>query len=237
MFFAVFLFPPAYAADTCVDCHKDVKFRVLNKKLFDYYNNWNDSVHDLADVKCINCHGGNPTVADKDASHKDHFSSFKADGKDSYKVVPDKCGKCHKEVLKNFIESKHYKALIEKKTGPNCVTCHGSMSTEIYNISNIAKGCALCHNEETKNIPEAGSKAENFLQSINISRAYKKWATIYYSGSQPKLVEDINAQYKDIVFSWHSFNFERIDEKSMKLLNELKALVNKKLAEKRKQKK
>jgi hypothetical protein len=226
--------PGISAEDTCLDCHKDIKFLVQNKKLYDYYKLWEDSTHDLSDVTCTDCHGGSSDKMDKDAAHKGKFLTFKNGDKTAFKQIPLVCGRCHKDVLKNFISSKHYKELRGKGTGPNCVTCHGSMNTGVYEAHNIAKGCEACHNEESKNSPEVGAQAKTILKHINFTRSYKKFVTIYYSEKEPELIKKINSQYTDIVYSWHTFDFKMIDEKSMELLNVLKAKVNKKLAERKK---
>lgn len=227
-----------YATDYCVSCHKDAKFRVQNKVLFDYYKYWEESVHDNTGIICIDCHGGDKTKSGKDAAHKTNdFSSLTAKDKTSHKKIPVVCGKCHKAVYKNFKASKHYTALLEDRNSPNCVTCHGSMNTEIYATNNIARGCASCHNEEAKQTPKVDKQAEDLLTNINFIRAYKKWVTIYYMDKQPATVIDINNQYKDMVSSWHQFNFTLMGEKTQKLLIDLRSLVNKGLAEKRKNKK
>jgi hypothetical protein len=227
-----------YAKDYCVSCHKDPKFRVQNKVLFDYYNYWEESVHDNSGIICIDCHGGDETKSDKDASHKTKdFSSLTAKDKKSHKKIPVVCGKCHKAVFKNFKASKHYTGLIKDKNSPNCVTCHGSMNTEVYEANNIARGCESCHNEETKQTPEVGKQAEDLLTKINFIRAYKKWVTINYKGKQPETVKNITEQYEDMVYSWHQFDFTQMDEKTQSLLINLRSLVNKGLAEKRKKRK
>lgn len=235
VFFLGFPIPSVYAKDTCIDCHKDEKFRVQNKKLFDYYSNWKNSSHDLAGVTCTDCHGGNPTKTDKDAAHKDGFSSPRVSEEVFYKEIPRICGssKCHEAVLKNFTESKHFKALVEEGKGPHCATCHGSANAEIYYTSIIAKTCVACHNEETKNLPEVVEGAEKILHRINVSRAYRNWTLIYYSDKEPEKVKEINTLYKDIVDSWHKFDFAQLDEKSQELLNKLKSMVRRGLAEKR----
>ena len=227
--------PFTYAKDTCTDCHKDEKFRVQNMKLYVYYNNWKDSAHDVEKVKCFNCHGGNPKATDKDESHKNSFSSFRADDKDSFKIIPRRCGKCHKKVFVNFMKSKHYKALVKEGKGPNCVTCHGSMNTQIYRASAIADTCAFCHNEETKNLPEAGKIAEKTLHNINISTAYRGWVLKHYTGVED--AKKLNKRFKDIANSWHMFDFKETDKKVDSLLSDLKSLVKKGLAEKREKRK
>lgn len=226
-----------YAKDSCTDCHKDEKFRVQNKVLFDYYNNWKYSTHELAGVKCVDCHGGNPDKAGKDDAHKDGFSSLTAVDKSSYKKIPQKCGQCHEPVLKNFADSKHYKALQQKGAGPHCATCHGSMNSEVYYTPIVARVCAECHNEYTKNRPEIVGEADKILHRINVSRVFRNWVSLYYADTEPEKVREMNAQYKDIAAAWHKFNFAELDEKSQALLNELKVLVNKGLSHKKEMKK
>jgi formate-dependent nitrite reductase cytochrome c552 subunit len=225
--------PFAYSQDTCVNCHKDDKFRVQNRILFDYYQNWTDSLHDLAGVECIECHGGDATRSDKEKAHKDNFSSLTSIDKSAYKEIPQRCGKCHESILKNFTKSKHYKALQKEGAGPQCVTCHGSMNAAVYYTSVIARACKDCHNEYTKNRPEVVGEADKILHRINVSRAFKNWITVNYGKSEPSKVVEINKLYDDVANSWHTFNFEQLDEKSEKLLNKLKAYVNRGLAEKK----
>ena len=223
-----------YAEDQCVSCHKDAKFRIQNKILSDYYNYWEESVHESAGTICIDCHGGDEIAPDKDAAHntKD-FSSLAAGDRTTPKKIALVCGKCHKAIYKNFKTSKHYIALQKDMKGPNCVTCHGSMNTETYNANNIAKGCASCHNKGAKDLPEVSSQAENLLTRISIIRAYRKWVTINYKNDPTGTVKDINTRYRDMVLSWHQFDLTLMDEKTQTLLLDLRSLVNKGLAEKR----
>jgi hypothetical protein len=242
LFLLGLLIPHVYAQDTCIGCHKDEKFRTQNKKLFDYYSLWRDSVHEINGAKCIDCHGGDPKKRDKEDSHKRAFSSLNPDIKVNYKKISLICGRCHKEILKNFINSKHYKSLRSnivgryKGVGPNCVTCHGAMNTGIYEAHNVGKGCEVCHNEETKNNPEMGRRAEDILTNANFIRAYRQWIELYYADKQPETVKEINTLYKNIVLSWHQFNFEQIDEKSKELLMKLKSIYRKGLEEQKKKK-
>lgn len=225
------------AKDRCIECHKDTKFRVQNKILFDYYNNWKDSTHDIASVSCNDCHGGDPTKRDKKDAHKDGFSSLTSIDNASFKKIPKRCGKCHEEVLKNFKESKHYKALLEKGTGPHCSTCHGSVNINVYYTSVIARSCKDCHNAYTKNHPEIVGEADKILHRINVSHAYKRWLLIDYQDVYPAEVEEIIMQYADVAESWHKFDFRELDQKSEELLNKIKSLVSKGLEEKRTKKK
>jgi formate-dependent nitrite reductase cytochrome c552 subunit len=219
-----------YANNTCNDCHSDKKFRVQNKILYDYYRNWEDSVHDLAGVVCIDCHGGNANTSEKDSAHKDRFSPLGHNDTYAYVKIPQTCGKCHDPVLNSFKKSKHFKALLEKGEGPHCVTCHGSMNAEVYYTSMISRSCVDCHNEFTKNRPEVVGKADKILHRINVSRSFRNWVTLHYSDKEPAQIREINFLYNDITNSWHTFNFEQLDEKSEDLLLRLKSMVNRALS-------
>ena len=232
----LFSLSSSYAADTCNDCHKNDKFRIQNKMLFDYYNNWKDSTHELAGVVCNDCHGGDPAKHDKDEAHKDNFIPLTTTDQSSFKQIPAKCGECHESVLNYYKKSKHYKALVKNETGPMCSTCHGSMNVEVYYTSIVIWTCKECHNEHTGNRPEIVGEADKILQRISVSRAFKNWVSIYYKDTEPVKVSAINKMYQDVADSWHKFDFKQLDEKSEQLLNTLKSLVNTGLAEKKKMK-
>ncbi|TNF53275.1 hypothetical protein EP227_06175 [bacterium] len=233
LLFSGFIVSSVYAEDTCIDCHKDSKFRVQNKMIYDYFNNWKDSTHDLAGVLCVDCHSGNATQKDKDKAHKDSFRALTVEDKASYKEIPKRCGKCHESVLKSFVDSKHYKALLEKEFGPHCSTCHGSVNVDVYYTSIVETTCIACHNEKTKIRPEIVVEAKTILQRINIARAYREWTSIYYAKSQPDKVREIDALYSEVANAWHNFNFAQLDQKSQKLLTELRAALKMALAEKK----
>ena len=222
------------AADTCIECHKSDKFRIQNKALFDYYNNWKDSIHDIAGVVCKDCHGGDPAKHDKKEAHKNNYTSLTSIDKSSFRQIPARCGECHESVLNYYKKSKHYKALVENETGPLCSTCHGSMNVEVYYTSIVTWTCKECHNEYTGNRPEIVGEADKILHRLNVSRAFKNWVSIYYADSKPEKVSEMNQLYQDVADSWHKFDFAQLDEKSQQLLTSLKSLVNRGLAEKKK---
>jgi hypothetical protein len=213
------------AKDTCVECHKDIKFKTQNRILFDYYINWTDSTHEIEDVKCKDCHGGDPTKSDKEGAHKNDFSSLTAADRFSFKKIPERCGKCHEAILKNFTESKHYKALLEKGTGPHCSTCHGSVNANVYYTSVITRSCQDCHNEYTKNRPEVVGEADKILHRINVAHAYKRWVLIEFHFKEPAKVDEIIDLYNNVAESWHKFDFKELDQKSDDLLKKIKSLV------------
>jgi len=214
------------AKDKCVECHKDIKFQIQNPGLFKYYVNWKNSIHEIEGVKCMDCHGGDPTKSDKESAHKDNFSSLTATDRFFFKKIPERCGKCHEAVLKNFTGSKHYKALLEKGTGPHCSTCHGSMNVDVYFTSVISRSCKNCHNEYTKNHPEVVGEADKILHRINVAHVYKRWVLIEFHFKEPAKVDEILALYNNVAESWHKFDFKELDQKSKDLLKKIQSLVN-----------
>ena len=216
-----------FAVDTCIDCHKDKKFRIQDKKLFNYYNKWKGSIHDVAGLSCRDCHGGDSTRAKKEHAHPKNLSPGNINSMVFYKNIPKTCGKCHENVYTNFIRSKHYKALEKAGKGPNCATCHGSLVTNVYYASIVSKTCTSCHNQQTKNHPEIIKTAEQILQRLNVSRGYLKWASRHFKDSDKvELLKNINNLYQNISDSWHRFNFTNTDENSRELLSELRTIFN-----------
>jgi hypothetical protein len=232
---SVVIFMPAVSgADSCVNCHRDDKFRVQNRILYDYYQSWKNSVHDLQGISCTECHGGDSSVESADRAHRDGFTSLTQSDAESYKKLPAVCGKCHESVLKNFIQSKHYAALSQKGTGPHCATCHGSMNADVYYTSVISRTCQECHNEYTMNKPSVAGAADKILHRINVSRAYRNWLNTNYADREKEGVQEVNDLYRYVVDAWHTFDFAQLDEKSLALLNTSKALIQKGLAEMKK---
>lgn len=225
LFLVLVITTDAFPSDSCIECHRDVKFRVENKVLFDYYNNWKGSVHDLAGVSCKDCHGGDPAKVKKEEAHPDHLSPDDSSSMVFYKNIPATCGKCHEKIYANFVQSDHYKALEKTGKGPNCVTCHGSVVTNVYYASIIVSTCVICHNQQTQNHPQIISVAEQILQRLNVSKGYLKWTSIHYKDEPGKLTE-VKALYQHISDSWHQFHLETTDQDSVKLQSDLEALFN-----------
>jgi cytochrome b subunit of formate dehydrogenase len=72
-------------------------------------------------VSCVACHGKHDV-----ASSKDPGSRF------SPEHVADTCMDCHKDVLDNYLQSSHGRALATAVPGsPNCLTCHRSVVSDV----------------------------------------------------------------------------------------------------------
>ena len=225
LFFVLIINTDAFSVDTCVDCHKDEKFRVQNKGLFDYFQNWKGSDHDDAGISCKDCHGGDSTKAKKEQAHAKNLSPYNESSMVFYKNIPETCGKCHEEVYANFIQSKHFKTVEKAGNAPVCITCHGNPLRNVYYTSILLSTCKSCHNLQTRNHPEIYGIAENILHRLNLCRGLLKWTRRHCDKiNMPTRLNKVNALYKNISDSWHQFNFKKTDMDSKELLSELRAI-------------
>lgn len=215
----------AFSIDTCVDCHKEQKFRVQDKSLFDYYKKWEGSEHDEAGVSCKDCHGGDETMAKKEDAHGKDISPYKETSMVFFKNIPKTCGKCHEGVYKNFTDSKHYKALEQSGRGPVCITCHGNPLASVYYTSTVLSTCRGCHNLQTGNNPGVIDVAENILHRMNLSRGLLKWTSRHFEDMhEPEKFNKVESLYQNISTSWHRFDLTNTDKDSEELLTELRAI-------------
>ncbi len=230
--------PPAVAADQCVSCHSDAAWAVKNKKLFDYYQQWQGSVHGLNGVTCVDCHGGDSRATDKTAAHGGALAESNPKSAIYYGNIPKLCGGCHEDVYRAFARSKHAARVKELDGGPTCVTCHGSLNTEILSPLKIASVCERCHNDVTGNRPNIPARAQAVRRDDQMSAAFLRWAGAYYEAvGQPEEVAPLQKQLADLRVAWHTFDLDRVQgsyEAIVKGLRERqKAIQRAKLEEKK----
>jgi len=224
-FFLALFFASPVMADSCIDCHKDSKFRVTNKKIFDYYQNWQGSVHATEGVSCADCHGGNPKLKSKKAAHVSaKINPSQSKSPVHFRNIPATCSSCHEEYYDHFRKSKHFEKLSkskEKQQGPNCVTCHASVNTAVLNVNTVREACAFCHNVKEDNHPEIPDKAEALLgQFLSIHRFYR-YLTVKGGVDQTVFME-IEKRTNDLFVDWHSFDLPTIETRTNELLTLLK---------------
>jgi len=154
----------AYSANaqqksSCVECH--IK---LEGKIGDPARSIKDDVHLSRGLSCNDCHGGDPTQADKVAA-KDPRKGYL--GRPRTVDIPAFCGKCHNDAnfMKRFNpalrvdQEKEYASSVHGrllKTGnekvATCISCHGvhgiraisDALSAVYPL-NVAETCAKCH--------------------------------------------------------------------------------------------
>ncbi len=218
----------AETGDGCRDCHKDEKFRVQNSKIYNYYREWEGSAHDIAGLECTSCHNGDSGGGSKVEAHEGILPTSHAGSPVHYKNIPRTCGRCHEDIYKRFVKSRHYAKLKESGRGPNCITCHGSLNARTYYTTIFERACSVCHNSESGNHPEIVPQGKNILSRINHSKGYRTGLRFYYESiDKPQAMRGIDAVYRDIVRAWHQFDFKELDGMSKDLVYRLKTLYKK----------
>lgn len=131
---------PAQDVSSCVNCHKTQEGAYGAP-----VHEWESSIHFRNNISCSDCHGGNPQSSDPSVA-MDPTKGFL--GAPSPTEVPAFCGKCHIAVRDNYMQSAHYKALLDHpgRTGPNCVTCHTAHQQQEVTLDLInPQTCGACH--------------------------------------------------------------------------------------------
>ena len=205
---------PAAAADQCIECHKSPLFRVQHKMQYDYYVDFEQSVHGVAGLSCADCHGGDDSTDDPAKAHVGVLENVR------YDKVPGTCGECHAEEHDSFVSSTHYTTMIDDGTAPNCVTCHGAMEMDFIFVSKVRDTCTFCHNEGSGNAPDVPEHAEYILSQINIIKGYKHYVETY--AKDRELVAAIDASYDRLSSYWHQFDFAEVEEETKDLLGVLR---------------
>jgi hypothetical protein len=212
--------------DSCVDCHGNRRFLVTDKKLYDYFQQWTLSVHRQEDVSCVDCHGGNPGIADKEGAHGGDLSGEEVSSAVNFKNIPDTCGECHEQIYRAYRESDHSEYLVaeeDAQQGPNCVTCHGSMSTGVLDVNTIRESCARCHNEKTDNHPENPERATAILNKFLSIHRFYRYITVRGSPEDSrKLFEEVDEKIDRLSVTWHTFDLDEIEAETRAVLDLLK---------------
>lgn len=152
---------PAGAAGTaeivCIQCHGK-----LPQKYSEPVTLWRGSIHADNGIACNSCHGGDPKDAANAMSPARGFL-----GAPKAPAVPAFCGRCHVGVLKDYLSSRHGKAL--EKGGPTCVTCHGSHAVVKATLALInEKSCSRCHSyQQAEKIKAAMVATESSILAID----------------------------------------------------------------------
>jgi len=215
------------AKDSCVECHGEVSFLVTNKKLYDYFQRWNASVHRQEGVTCVDCHGGNPQSSEKEKAHGGDLDEAQPNSTVNFRNIPKTCGGCHEDIYQGFLESTHFERLVGKDQedqGPTCVTCHGSINVAVLNVNTVEETCRNCHNQETENSPENAEEARALLNRFLSIHRYYRYITKRGDPAETKrFFEEFDAQIHDLSVTWHTFDLDAIGEKTEAVLQELRA--------------
>jgi hypothetical protein len=225
---------PPKGEDSCVACHRNPDFLVRSKKLYDYFRDWELSVHSQEGVTCSDCHGGNPRIADKKKAHGANVGEESPDSAVNFKNIPDTCGRCHDEFLAAYLDSDHFGNLVkaeQQHQGPNCVTCHGSMNTAVLDVATVKAACARCHNDETENNPEIPDEARVILNRfLSIDRFHRYVSVRLKLEERRSIFEVADPRIHALAVLWHTFDLEKIEQESravVELMQEKRDAVRK----------
>ena len=196
--------------DECMDCHKDPAFKVQHPKLFNYFSEFDNSVHGVAGLSCVDCHGGDSDTQDLEKAHAHVLEPVK------YDQIPVTCGQCHTEQRDAFVTSNHYKILEKDGTAPNCATCHGAMEMDFIFVTRVKSTCVFCHNEESGVLPEVPGKADLVLNKINIIKGYRSFVNTH--GKDRELASELNESYDKLTADWHHFDLANVEAETNDLL-------------------
>jgi hypothetical protein len=159
--------PSVPPENKCVLCHGDKELWEGERlRLFVTDQDLAGDIHWQKDLRCSDCHGGDPTTTDisKVHSEKAKFLTLK-----SRKNIPELCGRCHSDVdyMRQYKPSMRTDQLAEYRTSGHgkrleatgdsqvavCTSCHGGKH-HIYAVrdlespvypTRVAKTCATCH--------------------------------------------------------------------------------------------
>ncbi len=199
-------------ADTCVECHQDPKLKVQNPKLFYYYEDFQNSVHGVAELDCVDCHGGDPKSTDMKVAHNGVLDPV------AYDKVPATCGQCHGQQHDTFVTSEHYQILEDDGLAPNCVTCHGAMEMDFIFVTRVKNTCSFCHNLETGTLPGVPDQADYVLNKINIMKGYRSFVNTHAADRDQ--VNSLDASYQDLIARWHRFELDAVEADTKVLLGD-----------------
>lgn len=205
------------AANTCVACHERLPATTAGGHSF---QDWKASPHGRAGATCDKCHGGDAAATNRQAAHREVYTSRESRSKVYYTRIPTTCGACHQQELDFFSHSRHYNQLVTTGRGPNCVTCHGSMAIRVLSPGEMETTCTACHNAERR-VPSTAPVAARYLLVLLQQVDFGIGVTERLSARAPAgRVRDAAAQQlrqaretmRRARQGWHSFDLNLVEE-------------------------
>jgi len=216
------------AENGCTSCHQRPDFYAQYPKLHEYYQQYLESSHRKAGVTCDDCHGGD---ASAESVQKAHVGVLPMSNKNStvhYQKQPDTCGQCHGDKRAQFVQSKHYAALMGQRAAPTCTTCHPAMSSRPEYRLIVLNACRTCHAEgNSDNLPLIADQAESVFNQLNIAGGFLGWTRIHYEShgwpeDTRQRVRDLDKRYDSILNQVHQFDLQQTEESTAEILAELR---------------
>jgi hypothetical protein len=235
-------------ASECEQCHKDPKYFVQDKVIFNYYQDWLKSPHKKAGIECDDCHGGNPETKDKTEAHVGVYHVTDPRSKIHISQQFETCGQCHKTENTQFSTSRHSERINKEKSGlvlsshaPACTTCHLAMNRTPYYKNVVEQTCRFCHYENNDaGLPMVARETNEILHRLNVSKGYLSWTELYYKSrgwpsNSKHVVSELNSQYHNIVSNLHSFKMQTSEKESIDLMVRLRQVFDEVSAEEEKE--
>jgi predicted CXXCH cytochrome family protein len=166
LFAAAAFAQPAAEPNSCATCHAALPDQRLSAPATTFGG---PDVHREKGFQCIDCHGGNPTVADKTKSHdlSGRESAMAFRGKPVGPAIIATCARCHSdaEIMRIYAPKQRVDQATEYATSVHgkrlaagdgnvatCASCHGAHGIRLVSDakspvfpSNVATTCAACH--------------------------------------------------------------------------------------------
>ncbi len=221
LIFFIGMLPPCVTANSCETCHSTLGDQPVAGRA---YLEWQGTAHARSGVTCDKCHGGDPDKMVVMGAHRGVLDPSNPASPVYGENIPKLCGKCHLPQLKEFLRSKHYKAIHagdHKVHGPTCVTCHGSMHTSVLSPENVAETCRRCHNPESNLLQQIPEEAHATLGLIFYAKNAIQWSAEFLRMAERRgypvskaasVLKEAERKYEASKVKWHSFDFKEILE-------------------------
>lgn len=223
----------AVAADNeCINCHQDPDFYAEYRKLYDYYQEWLGSPHQESGITCNDCHGGDPDARAQEAAHAGVLPMNNRDSLLHYQEQPNTCGQCHRANRNQFLQSKHYSALMGQRAAPTCTTCHPAMSGRPELRIIVLNACRNCHSEGNSNdLPLIADQAERVFQQLNVAGGLLGWTQIHYESigwpnDSQQRVQVLAENHATIIGQIHLFDLNETESMTGQLIGDLQEMFN-----------
>lgn len=201
----------AAATNSCVTCHARL---AGNSFLGVKSHSWKGSTHQAHGVTCDRCHGGDPQAATKQKAHVGILGSSDLQSPIYYKNIPATCGKCHGAEYYKFTQSRHFRMLEGSGQGPDCVTCHGSMVTDVPAPGTLVGICERCHNRRMGVAPFVPQQAKAVLLLLRENRILLNLETQRLKPAketaEARALRDAETALHSAVLDWHRFDLDTI---------------------------
>lgn len=218
----------AVAADNeCINCHQDPDFYAEYRKLYDYFQHWLGSPHQQSGLACNDCHGGDPAAETAEDAHVGVLPMNNSDSTLHFRQQPNTCGQCHRANRSQFVQSKHYVALMGQRAAPTCTTCHPAMSRRPELRVIVLNACRNCHGEgNSENLPLIADQAERVFRQLNIAGGLLGWTQIHYESiswpdDSQQRVQRLTESHETIVSQVHQFDLNETESTTTALMGEL----------------